>query len=219
MQPYFYPYAGYFRLFACTDLFVVLDDVQFPRRGWVHRNRLLNRAGQPDWLTLPLRKTPRDTTIAQQRFSDNAQATLRARARRFPVLAANTAAAHPVCEGLFDCDRPFVDYLVRQLTAVCGWLNLPTQLTRASSLALDPELKGAERLIAVTRAFDADTYINAPGGAKLYERETFSRAGIALRFLPDFIGNPLSMLERALSEPAAAVRAEIDAQCELQYPG
>ena len=53
MQPYFVPYAGYFRLFAATDLFVIYDCVQFPRRGWVHRNQLPGANGQPNWLTLP----------------------------------------------------------------------------------------------------------------------------------------------------------------------
>ena len=42
MQPYFIPYAGYFRLFTGADLFVVCDDVQFPRRGWLHRNKLID---------------------------------------------------------------------------------------------------------------------------------------------------------------------------------
>jgi hypothetical protein len=58
MQPYFLPYAGYFRLFAATDLFVVYECVQFPRRGWVHRNQLVNTAGAERWLTLPLEKVP-----------------------------------------------------------------------------------------------------------------------------------------------------------------
>jgi hypothetical protein len=46
MQPYFLPFAEYFRLFAASDVFVLLDDVQFPRRGWVHRNRLHDRGGE-----------------------------------------------------------------------------------------------------------------------------------------------------------------------------
>ena len=55
MQPYFVPYAGYFRLFAAADVFVAYDCVQFPRRGWVHRNRLPTATGMSDWLTLPVR--------------------------------------------------------------------------------------------------------------------------------------------------------------------
>src|ERR1700750_1478713 len=63
MQPSFLPYAGYFRLFAASDLFVVYDCVQFPRRGWVHRNRLPLASGDAGWLTLPVAKAPRDALI------------------------------------------------------------------------------------------------------------------------------------------------------------
>src|SRR5262244_1544533 len=74
MQPYFVPYAGYFRLYAASDLFVVYDCVQFPRRGWVHRNRLVDRTGALRWLTLPLAKAPRDILIRDLRFTSDAEA-------------------------------------------------------------------------------------------------------------------------------------------------
>ena len=69
MQPYFMPYAGYFRLFAAADVFVLFDCVQFPRRGWVHRNRFATAAGHLDWLTLPLLKCPRETRIDELAFA------------------------------------------------------------------------------------------------------------------------------------------------------
>src|SRR3979411_2469618 len=74
MQPYFIPYAGYFRLFAASDLFVIYDCVQFARRGWVHRNRLVDRGGTERWLTLPLQKAPRDVLIRDLRFAPDAAA-------------------------------------------------------------------------------------------------------------------------------------------------
>ena len=72
MQPYFLPYAGYFRLFAATDLFVIYDCVQFPRRGWVHRNRLVDASGKERWLTLPLAKVPQRTLIRDLCFASDA---------------------------------------------------------------------------------------------------------------------------------------------------
>src|SRR5258706_15733139 len=86
MQPYFIPYAGYFRLFAATDLFVVYDCVQFPRRGWVHRNRLVDASGKERWLTLPIEKAPRDTLIKDLRFSVDAREILARRLRSLPIL-------------------------------------------------------------------------------------------------------------------------------------
>src|SRR5436190_8297403 len=85
MQPYFFPYAGYFRLFAASDLFVIYDCVQFPRRGWVHRNKLLDAAGNAEWLTLPLVPAPRDVLIRDLQFPPDAAAEFARRLRRFPL--------------------------------------------------------------------------------------------------------------------------------------
>ena len=87
MQPYFMPYAGYFRLFASTDQFVLYDDVQFPKEGWVHRNRLLNQNGEPAWLTLPIKRMPLKTKINEIVFNSEAGLLWRERMRKFSSLA------------------------------------------------------------------------------------------------------------------------------------
>ncbi|WP_340643645.1 WbqC family protein, partial [Phenylobacterium sp.] len=53
MQPYLLPYIGYFQLIAAADVFVIYDDVQYMRGGWINRNRILLN-GAPHWLTLPV---------------------------------------------------------------------------------------------------------------------------------------------------------------------
>src|SRR5262245_31097005 len=87
MQPYFFPYAGYFRLFAASDLFVIYDCVQFTRRGWVHRNMLTDVSGEARWLTLPLEKAPQDVLIRDLRFPPNAAELLADRLRRLSLAA------------------------------------------------------------------------------------------------------------------------------------
>ena len=69
MQPYFYPYAGYFRLLAAANTFVIFDDVQFPRRGRVHRCEVPGPGRRSEWLTLPLAGTPRDVLIGNLTFA------------------------------------------------------------------------------------------------------------------------------------------------------
>ncbi len=71
MQPYFAPYGGYWRLLAGADLFVIYDCVQFPRRGWVHRNRLPDAKGERRWLTLPLAPAPYDARIQDLVFAQD----------------------------------------------------------------------------------------------------------------------------------------------------
>src|SRR5580704_13576707 len=90
MQPYFVPYAGYFRLLAASDLFVIYDCVQFPRRGWVHRNKLLDASGEARWLTLPLERAPQSVLIQDLRFPPNAAKQLAERMRPFPLFASVT---------------------------------------------------------------------------------------------------------------------------------
>src|SRR6185437_7330472 len=85
MQPYFIPYAGYFRLIAQADLFVVYDCVQFPRRGWLHRNKLLDAQGQEQWLTLPLTPAPQDVKICDLAFPPDAAERLAERLQPFPL--------------------------------------------------------------------------------------------------------------------------------------
>ena len=86
MQPYFIPYAGYFRLFAACDLFVIYDDVQFPKEGWVHRNRLLNKNNEPTWLTLPIQRKPLATRINEIEFLDDANKVWQEQLRKFPIM-------------------------------------------------------------------------------------------------------------------------------------
>src|SRR5262245_8911697 len=94
MQPYFLPYAGYFRLFAATDLFVIYDCVQFPRRGWVHRNRLVDHSGNERWLTLPLQPAPQTALIRDLRFPANVADLFAARLRAFPLTAQVSGSEH-----------------------------------------------------------------------------------------------------------------------------
>src|SRR4030081_3504667 len=96
MQPYFIPYAGYFRLFAASDLFVIYDCVQFPRRGWVHRNKLLDASGEARWLTLPLEKAPQSVLIQDLRFPPDAAEQLAERMRPFPLFAGVTPATEHI---------------------------------------------------------------------------------------------------------------------------
>ena len=111
MQPYFIPYAGYFRLFAASDLFVIYDCVQFTRQGWIHRNRLVDLSGRERWLTLPLAKAPQSVLIRDLRFAPNAEAVLADRLRPFSLAASDPVAVAPVLEALRALGGHPVDYI------------------------------------------------------------------------------------------------------------
>src|SRR3546814_4404070 len=105
-----------------------------------------------------------------------------------------------------------VPYLARLLERACAALDLPFEVVRTSSLPLDPDLRGAARVLAVAEALGATRYVNLQGGKTLYAPEDFARRGIALRVLDDWQGAKTSILHRLLTEPAEHIAAEIRTQ-------
>jgi hypothetical protein len=210
MQPYFLPYAGYFRLMCGVDAFVIFDNVQFPRRGWVHRNRLRRLDGELDWLTLPLRYHPLDTWISALEFDDQAQARWQARMGRFPVCRRPQGDAEAIVELMNRLDGRPSDYLRRLLRGAADILGLHASFVNPADLSIPGQMGRTERVIAICEAVGASTYVNAPGGQHLYEPREFARHGIRLAFLPEYRGGMASILQRLHDEPVKAVRREIE---------
>ncbi len=217
MQPYFVPYAGYFRLLLAADLFVLYDCVQFPRRGWVHRNRLPDRQGELRWLTLPLVKAPQTAAIQNLAFRPDAPAALAADMSRFPLLTRPSAALAGLLEAVRCLDDAPVDYIEGLLRRSAHLLGLPWRVIRSSTLAIPAHITGQERILAIAAAVGARRYVNPPGGRALYDPARFAAAGVELRFLPEHQGNPASILARLLQEAPDAVAAEIHANTRVTH--
>lgn len=210
MQPYFVPYAGYFRLFAAADVVVMLDTVQFPRRGWVHRNRFALANGDDDWLTLPLAKAPYDARIIDLRFATDARERLAKALPRFPSLARAAKEANPILERSLALGAGSVaDYLVDLVAHHAALLGLPARIVRAGTLDIAPDLHAQERIIAIASRFGATRYVNPSGGRDLYDAKAFADANMELRFLTPYRESMDSILTRLLAEPIAAITDEI----------
>lgn len=209
MQPYFFPYAGYFRLLARSELFVIYDCVQFPRRGWVHRNQLPDFNGVPQWLTLPLLKAPQDVLIRDLQFPTNAQAVLAERLQTFPLTSHDPAVKAELMGVLLGTKQNVVDYIVSTLAFVARHLGLPWTVIRSSSLEVPESFRGQDRIIEIARRVGTRRYINPPGGRDLYDGEAFARQGMALDFLPSYSGRGGSILGRLLAEDRDALRRDI----------
>lgn len=217
MQPYFFPYAGYFRLFAAADLFVVLDCVQFPRRGWVHRNQLTDHSGQKQWLTLPLQKADRDSTrICDLRFPEDALESLETQFRKFPAIGEVRKNRPDLYAALTHLTQSPTEYLCETLAWQTAVLGISRPMLRSSTLPIDPRLRAQDRIIAIAKHVGATDYINAPGGRELYEGSGFDAAGLALHFLSGYEGSFDSMLARLAREESALIAAEIQRNTRLE---
>jgi len=189
MQPYFFPYAGYFRLMAAAGTFVFLDCVQFPRRGRVHRCEVPGARGAIEWLTLPLARQPQNVLIRDLAYAENAKAELERRLSRYHWFRrANGPLAARVRDLLLDGMTCPADDLVRQLITVSSAIGFSPHFVRSSSLAIDPAVRGQARILAIVKTLGGRRYVNAPGGRKLYEQRAFEASGMQLGFLAPYMG-------------------------------
>lgn len=219
MQPYFIPYAGYFRLFAAADLFVALDCVQFPRRGWVHRNKLADQNGNLQWLTVPLKKANRDTTrICDLEYRDNASESFQDECRRFPSIDTATRKYPELASSLPNLTGNPTEYFINILKSINSILGFERPIIRSSSLSIPAELKAQDRILAIAKHEGATTYINAPGGKDLYNKTAFNESGIELKFLPQYSGSYSSIIDRLANESPVDISREIRNNLDLEDP-
>lgn len=216
-QPYFYPYAGYFRLLLAADEFVIFDCVQFPRRGRVHRCEVPGPSGALEWLTLPIARHSRDIRICDLRFQDGARATFDQRLRRLSwVASARGAAADEIREHLHAPLTNLVDYLEQGLALVASLLGLGCRISRSSTLQIDPALRSQERVIAVCKAVGATHYVNAPSGRSLYDPAAFAAEGLELSFLSAYQGPFFQLLPALMTQDPTAIAEDVREQSQLE---
>lgn len=188
MQPAFVPPASYFKLFAKSDLLVIYDCVQLDRRWFTHRQQLRRHDGIKDWMTLPIKKTPRDTTMIKDiQWSDLVEWKWKKESRRFPI------PMKPLT------DNP-CDYIISYLKEYCVKLDIPFNAIKSSSLDVSTDLHGQDRIIAICKEVGATKYINSPGGRNLYDAAVFSSENIELEFLSDWEYSYDSVIERDINE-------------------
>jgi WbqC-like protein family len=186
MQPYFFPYIGYFQLMAACDVFFVFDDAQYIDGGWVNRNRILVN-GAAQWITAPVVAASHKLRILEREYLLRHRVALRlpsriAGAYRSAPFFAQTM---PLIEDILAFPQAgvaaFNTNLLRRLAAHLG-IKTPIRLT--SELDKDDSLVGGERrVIDICLELGATVYINPIGGRDLYSAEAFAKRGIELRFL------------------------------------
>ncbi|MBO6596169.1 MAG: WbqC family protein [Pseudomonadales bacterium] len=211
MQPYWIPYPGYFRLFKAADTFIVLDDVQHPRRGYVHRNQLLNHEDNLDWFTLPIKKASRDVQIRDLEFKPDAEALLKKQKSKFPILKDGLG----VLEDHINLDQPVIETLINTLKTICCELRLDCSWHRSSDIG-ESHLKGPDRILALVKSMQGSRYVNLAGGVDLYDPKRFYRSQVDLAFLEPWEGQFISILQYMFSDDRKKmIRKMIDEQSVL----
>ncbi len=186
MQPYLFPYIGYFQLIKAVDEFVVYDNIEYTKKGWINRNRILSN-GIDTYLSFPLKKDSDFLHVRQRCLSENW------RFERKKVLnkivesyrkAEYFKTVLPVIEEiiLFE-DENLFSFILNSLNVIKAFLGINTVLTSSSSIPIDHSLKGEKKVIEICKSRRATTYINPIGGLELYSRDVFQMNRIDLKFI------------------------------------
>lgn len=185
MQPYLFPYLGYFQLIAAADVFVLGDDLQYIRSGWVNRNRILQN-GEAKLITFPLKRDRFDMPINQRQLSDNFEEEA---AHLINVITQCYAKAPyfnqvmPLLERLIRFPlKNLAMYIEHSIREMCAYLHIDTPILRGSDLQIGTPVNKQDRVVRIVQTFACGRYLNPIGGIDLYDHEYFAQHNLALRF-------------------------------------
>jgi hypothetical protein len=184
MQPYFFPYIGYFQLIAAVDIFIVYDNIKYTKKGWINRNRLLNR-GKDVMFSLPLKNDSDYLNVCQREFAadfnrDKLLHQFKGAYRHAPYFAKT----FPLIEQIVCHEETnLFQFLHHSIVKTCEHLGIGTKIGISSNIAIDHNLKNQDKVLALCEAVGANIYVNAIGGIKLYSKETFREKNVDLKFI------------------------------------
>ena len=208
MQPYLFPYIGYFQLLNSVDLFVLYDDVQYIKGGWINRNKIFDKNGD-SYLTFPVKKDSTYLNINQRYFSIMTEPEKNKILRRIEATYRDAPyfdVVSSIIERFLSHENKNVaEAIYFSLETIQQYLGLAFNCVFSSQLPESQGPKGLERVLRICKILDANVYINSPGGQSLYSKEEFQDHGISLHFIkpgpisykqstPEFVPN-LSMID------------------------
>ena len=185
MQPYLFPYIGYWQLINMVDEFVILDDVNYIKRGYINRNNIL-LDGEKYMFSLPVQKASQNKLIMETKIMNDTKEKQKLihtfqnayrRCRYYENVM-------PVIENIIANDEDdLTDYIKYSIDMIMQYLNIKTIIKKSSMIDKNNSLKGQDRIIEICKKERADCYIYPSGGRDLYDSISFKKNDIQLFFL------------------------------------
>jgi len=184
MQPYFLPYIGYFQLINAVDKYMIYDNIQYTKKGWINRNRVLV-SGKEAYITVSLEKDSDYLDICDRKISSSFD-----KEKLLNQIAGNYKKS-PHFDCAFEIFEDIVNFNNNNLfqfnynsvKKICEYLRIQTEFVVSSTVNIDHSLKGQDKILAFCGNLGAAEYINAIGGQELYDKTEFEKHNIKLNFL------------------------------------
>lgn len=188
MQPYFFPYIGYFSLIQSCDKFIIFDTPQFMRKGWIERNRILKLTGGSTYIKVPLIKSPLDTAILDMKINNDIDwknkiiAQLDIYKKIAPFYRTTMDLIHHCLCGEHIKISKLNEVIIRE---VSKYLGIKTEISvySQSNKIIESVNNPDEWALEICKSIGADTYINAPGGKEFFDSEKYKKENIKLLFI------------------------------------
>lgn len=177
MQPYFFPYIGYFELISKVDYFIFLDDAQYTRRGWINRNKI-SKNNTEYKLVVPVKKSHQKTKIMDIEVYNNIWVDKHI--KTFNHLYGKKIYKNNFIKNYqnYKNTNKLCDILINSIIETSNLFNLSCKFLKSSNLNVDKH--GTEKIINICKKLNAKNYYNLPNGSSIYSNEEFKKNGINL---------------------------------------
>lgn len=188
MQPYFFPYIGYFALINYVDHYIFFDTPQYERRGWMNRNRILNPNGDFNYISVPLVKATQQTAIRNMIIDDAKQwrEQILAQLTVYKRKAPNYNQTINFLKDILSQDYKTLSELnIATTKLICEYLQMQTSFDIFSKMNIQYDAVNApdEWALNISKAVGYKCYVNAIGGIEFFNKAKYEEAGIKLEFL------------------------------------
>lgn len=185
MQPYFFPYIGYFQLIKAVDTFVIYDDVNYIKRGWINRNSILIN-GKTHLFKMNLKAVSQNKLINEILLEENSSwknnllKTITMSYKKAPYFDD----VYPLLKDIIMYyDQNLSLFLQNLIVKICHYLKVETSFILSSKINKTNKTKGQDKIIEICRELEAKQYINPIGGVELYNKKIFLEEEIQLNFI------------------------------------
>lgn len=182
MQPYFFPYIGYFQLINCVDKFVIYDDVNFIKGGWINRNNILLN-GEKSFLNIQMIGSSSYKKINEIKIHESKIKIINKIENAYSKAPFFSDILPLLNKIILYNSEELSSYLINSILLISEYLEINTEFLVSSEIEKDNNLKGQDKVIDICKRLNASVYVNAIGGMDLYCNDDFLKKNINLKFI------------------------------------